>query len=343
MFCADASVTNTATGAAELEESLVGQSPAIAKLKDVAGRAAKRPSTIMILGETGSGKEMLARYIHRLSPRADRPFVPVDCSALAESLFESQLFGHVRGAFTGAMRDTVGFVRAANGGTLFLDEIGELSPHLQAKLLRVLQERRVTPLGDTRAVPVDVRVISATHRDLWTMVGNGGFRQDLLFRLQVITLSLPPLRDRREDIPPLGAHFLARLAQVSGEGAKALSLDAEAQLLRYPWPGNVRELFNVLEHATVLSETGMIELSDLPPPLNAQQISARSQSDLNLEAVERRTVMEALRRCRHRRTPAAMLLGIDRRRLNRLIVKLKIELPRATKMDIDQPEWSTHA
>ena len=292
------------------EEPLVGNSPAMSWMKEVAGKAAKRPSTVMILGETGSGKEMLARHIHQRSPRADKPFVPVDCTAFSETLFESQLFGHVRGAFTGAVRDTLGFIRAADGGTLFLDEIGELAPTLQAKLLRVLQDRRVVPVGASRAEPVDIRVISATHRDLGAMVAAGKFRQDLLFRLQVITIDVPSLRQRTDDIRPLAEDFLCRHARMNNEPAKSLAEEAIAALERYAWPGNVRELFNALEQAAVLSDREQIVFSDLPGPIR-EPIRRPSASDMNLNEMIRRQVTEALTCSRFRRSYAASLLGIE--------------------------------
>jgi transcriptional regulator with PAS, ATPase and Fis domain len=312
-------------GFAIAEEPLVGNSPAMRWMKDVAVRAAKRPSTVMILGETGSGKEMLARHIHHRSPRADRPFVPVDCTAFSETLFESQLFGHVRGAFTGAVRDTLGFIRSADGGTLFLDEIGELAPPLQAKLLRVLQDRRVVPVGASRPVPVDIRVISATHRDLSAMVNAGKFRQDLMFRLQVITIDVPPLRQRREDIGPLSEDFLARHGRINGEPAKCLSADASLALEKYAWPGNVRELFNALEQAIVLCDRAQIGFEDLPLPIR-EPIRRPTASDMNLNEMIRRQITEALTRSRFKRAYAASLLGIERRRLNRYIQKFKIPL-----------------
>src|SRR5271170_3361540 len=201
----------------------VGDSPSIGSLKQTALDLSPRRSTVMILGETGSGKEMLARFIHNNSPRVNKPFIPVDCSSLSDTLFESELFGHVKGAFTGATRDALGFIRAADGGSLFLDEIGELSLHLQAKLLRVLQEKCVVPVGDFRARPVDIRVISATNRPLDAMVREGTFRQDLFFRLNVVVLKLPPLRARQADIIPLAGHFLRAQAELYGESVKQLA------------------------------------------------------------------------------------------------------------------------
>ena len=305
------------------EEPLIGNSPAMGWLKEVAARAAKRQSTVMILGETGSGKEMLARYIHHRSSRAEHPFVPVDCTGFSETLFESQLFGHVRGAFTGAVRDTLGFIRAADGGTLFLDEIGELAPPLQAKLLRVIQERRVVPVGASRSYPVDIRIISATHRDLGEMVATGRFRQDLLFRLQVVAIKVPSLRERRSDIPALAEDFLIREARENGDTAKPLSPSALSALKNYSWPGNVRELFNALEQANVLADGDEIALADLPEPIRAP-IGRPSVSDMNLDEMIRRHVTEALARTGYRRKHAASLLGIERRKLNRFIAKFGI-------------------
>jgi two-component system response regulator PilR (NtrC family) len=314
------------------DDPFIGNSAAMSWLKTVGARAAKRSSTIMVLGETGSGKEMLARYIHHRSPRAGKPFVPVDCTGFSETLFESQLFGHVRGAFTGAVRDTLGFVRAADGGTLFLDEIAELALSLQAKLLRVLQDRRVVPVGATRPHPVDIRVISATHRDLGAMVAAGKFRQDLLFRLQVITINVPSLRQRSEDIAQLAEDFLARQARVNAEPSKPLGNRALAALESYPWPGNVRELFNALEQASVMSDGDTITLEDLPMPIRSP-INRPTVSDLNLNEAIRRKITEALTRSRFRRTYAAALLGIERRRLNRFITKLGIPVTRHDHQD----------
>jgi transcriptional regulator with PAS, ATPase and Fis domain len=307
--------------------TFLGHSQLIHRLKATATRVASRPSTVMIFGETGTGKEMLARFIHAQSPRSSKPFIPVDCSAFSDSLFESQLFGHLKGAFTGAHRESLGFIRAANGGTLFLDEIGELGLNLQAKLLRVLQERRVVPVGDSQAQAVDIRVICATNRDLSAMVASGAFRQDLYFRLQVFSLQLPPLRARPDDLIPLAEHCLAQLAELGGGEPKQLSLPAAEALLRHSWPGNVRELFNVIEHAHVLSDGPVIQMQDLPVPLSTGEFRAHSLSEFNLDQVERRTIIEALKRCNYNRSAACQLLGLELRRLNRRVTSLKIELP----------------
>jgi transcriptional regulator with PAS, ATPase and Fis domain len=307
---------------------LVGSSPMMSAVKRIAARIAARRSTVIILGETGTGKEMLARYIHEHSPRAAKPFVPVDCSSLSEGLFESELFGHVKGAFTGATRDSLGFIRAADGGTLFLDEIGNLSLPLQAKLLRVLQEKRVVPVGDSRPRPVDVRVIAATNANLSELAQRGRFRQDLLFRLSVMVLELPPLRDRPEDILPLAQHFLDLQAELYGETAKTISPAVSQVLQCYAWPGNVRDLANVMEHAHVLATGETIELSDIPPRLLAPVRSGAvaEASGLRLEEVERRTIAEALKKANYNKAAAARLLGINVQRLRRLIGRLEIPL-----------------
>jgi two-component system response regulator HydG len=247
---------------------------------------------------------------------------------MTETLFESQLFGHVRGAFTGAIRESLGFIRAADGGTLFIDEVGELSVLLQAKLLRVLQERCVTPVGDTRARPVDVRVICATHRDLSAMVRLRTFREDLYFRLNVVVLRVPPLRERPEDIVPLAEHFLSVQADLYSESAKTLSSETCELLRQYSWPGNVRELSNVIEHAHVLASGGIIRESDLPDRLRrAADAGLISVSDLCLIDVERRTIAEALNRAKFCKAAASRLLGINIQRLGRRIKSLHIDLP----------------
>jgi transcriptional regulator with PAS, ATPase and Fis domain len=282
----------------------------------------------MILGETGSGKEMLARHIHHLSDRHAEPFVPVDCSSLVDSLFESELFGHVKGAFTGAVRDSLGFIRAASRGTLFLDEIGELSMPMQSKLLRVIQERYVVPVGDTRPHPVDVRIICATHRDLSDMVRDGGFRQDLFFRLNVVVLQMPPLRERPGDVLPLARYFLDAQADLYSEPAKSLSPECADILQAYPWPGNVRELANVIEHAHVLAAGALIEVPDLPERLRVGSLDpTKHRGDLYLLDVERRTIAEALRRTKFNKAAASRMLGINIQKLNRRIERLGIRLP----------------
>jgi two-component system response regulator HydG len=321
------------TGEAEVHQffsnfSLVGDSPAMSELKRMAGDIAARRSTVMILGETGSGKEMLARFIHQNSNRAAKAFIPVDCSSLSDTLFESELFGHVKGAFTGATRDSLGFIRASDGGTLFLDEIGELSLQLQSKLLRVLQERVVVPVGDCRPRPVDLRVITATNRPLEKMVKEGTFRQDLYFRLNVVILQAPPLRERLSDIPSLASHFLKTQAEIYDEQPKKLSAAVIHLLEKYPWPGNVRELANVMEHCHVIATSGTVEVNDLPPRLHAAESDAApTEQDGNLQDMERCTIAKALQRVNFNKAAASRLLGINIQRLNRRITRLGIQIP----------------
>jgi len=304
---------------------LVGDSPEMTNLKKKATDIASRRSTIMILGETGSGKEMLARHIHLNSNRKNMPFIAVDCSALSDTLFESELFGHVKGSFTGATRDALGAIRAADGGTLFLDEIGEISTHLQSKLLRVLQEKSVVPVGDFRPRPVDIRVISATNRPLETMVAQGSFRQDLFFRLNVVVLKLPALRDRVDDIPVLAEHFLKTQASLYNEPAKHLSPQVAAVLQRYPWPGNVRELANVMEHVHVTAAAGEVTMEALPPRLqSALATGATGADELSLEDVERSAIIKALKKANFNKAAASRILGINIQKFNRRIERLGI-------------------
>jgi transcriptional regulator with PAS, ATPase and Fis domain len=325
MMVHDTRVAGAGFGAFSPTERLVGESQSMLDLKRVANGIAVRQSTVMILGETGTGKEMLARYIHENSLRAQKPFIPVDCSSLSDNLFESELFGHVRGAFTGAMRDSLGFVRAADGGTLFLDEIGELSLPLQAKLLRVLQEKVVVPVGDTRSIPVDIRVLTATNRDLEEMVRRGTFRQDLYFRLNVVVLKTPPLRERPSDVQQLAAHFLGVQSSLYNEPLKTISPAVAEVLAGYSWPGNVRELANVMEHAHVLASGSQIELGDIP--LRLQTAAARPAStaqSFSLEDMERQTIAAALKKSNYNKALASRMLGINIQRLNRRIVRLGI-------------------
>jgi transcriptional regulator with PAS, ATPase and Fis domain len=321
-------LTSSESGIQSFFESyrLIGDSPVISELKETAKEIAPRRSTVMILGETGSGKEMLARHIHNHSSRVTKPFIPVDCSSLSDTLFESELFGHVKGAFTGATRDSLGFIRAADGGTLFLDEIGELSLHLQAKLLRVLQEKCVVPVGDFRPRPVDIRLISATNRSLDQMVRDGSFRQDLFYRLNVVVLKLPPLRERRPDVLPLADYFLKTQADLYNEPQKKLTPEASMILQDYSWPGNVRELSNVMEHAHVIAAGEYVTVSDLPPRLQAAS-DGESPEDLSLHDMECCTIAKALKKMNFNKAAAARLLGINIQRLNRRMVRLGIRVP----------------
>lgn len=307
---------------------IVGQSPIFQALLETIKSVASRQCCVLICGQTGTGKEMLARQIHLHSRRADKPFVPVDCTTLTGNLFESQLFGHVKGAFTGAISDTLGFFRAADGGTIFLDEISEIPLELQAKLLRVLQQGTVTPVGSTKTYPVDVRVVCATNRNLKQMVEDGRFRADLYYRINVVHIDVPPLAQRREDILPLAYHFLNNLSQFYGEPPKRLSAAAEQLLLRYPWPGNVREMANAMERAYVLTAGEVIEAEALPADILLSEYVLRPTGPLpTLEAAQERLIIEALKLTKGQKTAAAKMLGIDRRRLNRLIEKLHITVP----------------
>lgn len=310
--------------------TLIGASGAFVSLLDMIQSIAHRRSCVTISGETGTGKEMVARKIHQHSLRVDKPFVPVDCTTLTGQLFESQLFGHVKGAFTGAIHDTLGFFRAADHGTIFLDEISEIPLELQAKLLRVLQEGTVTPVGSTQSCPVDVRVLCATNRDLKKMVDKNEFRADLYYRVNVVNLEIPPLRQRAEDILPLANHFLTNIADFYDETPKKLASKTERMLLGYAWPGNVREMSNAMERCHVLSKSEVVEPAVLPAEiLMASYTGISADSPLpTLDVTQHKLITEALKVSKGRKVAAAKILGIDRRRLNRLIEKLNIQIPK---------------
>jgi DNA-binding NtrC family response regulator len=293
---------------------------------------ASRLCPVIITGETGVGKEMVARQIHLASERAKKVFVPVDCTTLTGQLFESQLFGHTRGAFTGAVDSTLGFFRAADGGTIFLDEISEIPLELQAKLLRVLQENRVTPVGSTKSFPVDIRVLCSTNRDLRQMVRENKFRSDLYYRLNVVTMEVPPLRQRKEDIMPLAEYFLMNQAVFYNESPKMLSTSARDLLMKYEWPGNVRELANAMERAYVLTMGQEIKPAALPVELIIAESKQYPKHELpTLDDVKRRIVIQTLEYTNGRKLAAAKILGIERRSLNRLIDKLDIPLQQIRK------------
>jgi len=296
---------------------LASRSPAMQAVFELARSAAKANSTVLILGESGSGKEVLARAIHAESPRAGAPFVEVSCAALTESLLESELFGHERGAFTGATARRKGKFEVAHGGTLFLDEIGDIGPKLQLDLLRVLEERRFSRLGGNDPIDVDVRIIAATNRDLKKAVANGTFREDLFYRLDVIPITLPPLRDRKEDIPLLVDRFLERLSIEMKKPLEGVSADALEALLDQPWRGNVRELRNVLERGAVVARGPVVQLGDLGlPPKGAGQATAAGGGVAgplpSLDEVERRHVASVLASTGGNVSQAARVLGIDR-------------------------------
>jgi transcriptional regulator with PAS, ATPase and Fis domain len=290
---------------------MVSKNPAMYRVFDLAKSAAKRQSTILILGESGTGKELLARAIHAESPRQASPFVAVSCAALTETLLESELFGHEKGSFTGAVARRKGRFEQADGGTLFLDEIGDISPKLQLDLLRVLEERKVTRVGGTEPVDVDVRIIAATNRDLKKAVADGQFREDLYYRLNVIPILLPPLRERREDIPLLIEHFLEHLSVETDRQVEGVSADALAALMRHDWPGNVRELRNVLERGMVVAKDKFIQPEDLG--LSGSGIRAETlDPSLTLDEVERRHITAVLHHTGGNVTQAARTLDIDR-------------------------------
>ena len=299
----------------------IGKSRRFVEVLKLAEQVAPTDSTVLIQGESGTGKEVIARYIHNLSERADGPFLSINCGALPETLLESELFGHVKGSFTGAVRDKQGLFAAARGGTFFMDEVGEMPPSLQIKLLRVLQEREVIPVGATEPIPVDVRIIAATNRDLEEEVRRGNFRADLFYRLNVIALELPALRDRKEDLLQLMENFLQDLAAERGSAPKALSAEAMDAVMVYDWPGNVRELQNALEHAVVLTRGELIDPGALPERITRRKkeplVADRVQPNPALEVVERAYIMWVLQAEGGNKTRAAEVLGIDPSTLDR--------------------------
>ena len=288
-------------------EGMIGDSPGILRICALIKRVAPTPSTVLILGESGVGKEVAARALHQMSPRAGRPFVPVNCAAISAELIESELFGHTKGAFTGASENRNGLFYYANGGTLFLDEIGELPLPLQTKLLRVLEERRIRPIGSAKEVPVDVRVIAATNRDVRAEVARGGFREDLFYRLEVLMLEIPPLRERIEDIAVLAAHFNRQLAARLGLPPLAITPEVAARLAAYAWPGNVRELRNLVERSLILGAF----------PASGEAPAGGEPLPLSLAEVEKRHMLAVLAQCNDNKTQAAQLLGVSRKTLER--------------------------
>jgi len=303
----------------------IGQARSMWSVLERIPQVARNDATVLVTGESGTGKELLARAIHSASPRSSQPFVPVNCGALPEGLLESELFGHVRGSFTGAVRDKTGLIQEANGGTLFLDEIGELSNNTQVKLLRALQERTVRPVGDTREVSVDIRIIAATNQDLTKLVGEGRFREDFYYRINVIQLQLPPLRERREDIPELARHFVERACSRAGVPPKQIHRDAMAVLESYTWPGNVRELENVVERLVAMEPSHLITVSGLPPSVLGHEATVPEGGgaptlpeggldlEAHLDAVRRELMRQALERCGGVQKDAARLLNVTYR------------------------------
>jgi len=301
--------------------SMVGRSAAMEDIRAMVRKVAASRSTVLIVGESGTGKELVARAIHLASPRAGKPFLPVNCAALAEGVLESELFGHVKGAFTGAATDRSGLLVSAGEGTVFLDEIGEMLPATQVKLLRVLQERKVKPVGSTAEVPFEARLLAATNKRLDEEVRGGRFREDLFYRLNVITIELPPLRRRAEDIPELAEFFLSGLAEDLGRPALRFSPEALSVLRAYPFPGNVRQLQNIVERAATLAESDVLGPETLPAPLRGEQATPPPGTDAveipetfslerHLDEAERRYLLAALRRANGVKTRAAELLGL---------------------------------
>ena len=308
-------------GPASAHGEMIGRSAALQRLQVFLERVAATTSTVLLLGESGTGKELAAGLVHALSPRAGKPFVAINCAAIAETLLESELFGHEKGAFTGAVSQHDGVFTRAHGGTLFMDEVGELSPGAQARMLRVLENRTLTRVGGTREMTVDVRLVAATHRDLRQLVREGRFREDLLYRLSVIQTELPPLRERRDDIPLLTEHFLRVIGERVGRRVERVAPAALEVLCRYRWPGNVRELRNVIERALVLGDGATLETDDLPPELllvaPPAATSAAGVVVRPLAELEREAIAAALAATAGNKARAAALLGIDRTTLYR--------------------------
>ncbi len=318
------------TGRFEMGD-LVSRSAVMRLVFDILPQIAASDATVLIQGETGTGKELLARAIHNLSSRKTKPFVAVNCGALPDTLLESELFGYVKGAFTGAAKDKPGRFALAEGGTLFLDEIGDISPALQIRLLRVLQDKRYEPLGGTETLRADVRIVTATHRDLAAQIRKGAFREDLFYRLNVVKVDLPPLRKRKEDIPLLVDHFIARFNRMQGKTVIGASPDVMALLMAHDYPGNVRELENILERAFVLCGAGRIERAHLPPELTGHptisRISEGNTIVAQTRAAEAQAIRASLERYGFNRLAAAHALGLHKSTLFRKIKALGLTLP----------------
>jgi PAS domain S-box-containing protein len=306
---------------------IISKSPAMQKLLSILPDVAQSESTVLIQGESGTGKELLSRAIHTLSSRVEGPFVALNCGALPDTLLESELFGHVAGAFTDAKRNRLGRFAMAEGGTLFLDEIGDISPALQVRLLRVLEERCYEPLGSSQTIKTDVRIVAASNKDLAQLVQEGSFRKDLYYRINVVKLELPRLADRKEDIPLLAEHFIDRLNKLRDKNILGLGHDTLAAFMRHDWPGNIRELENVIEYAFILCRGGLIQPSCLPEFLKVHVCKLPDFQGLNLQDIERRAIWDALERNHWRRMATARELGIDKNTLRRKIQRLKLEVP----------------
>jgi two-component system, NtrC family, response regulator PilR len=313
--------------------TLLGDSPAMRQTRSTIAKLARSQAPVYVSGESGTGKELVARLIHEKGPRADKPFVPVNCGAIPADLMESEFFGHRKGAFTGAVADKEGLFQAADGGTLFLDEVADLPLHVQVKLLRAIQEKAVRPVGAQKEVPIDVRILSATHKDLGALVTEGSFRQDLYYRINVIELPVPALRERPEDVPVLAEHILTRLAKQSGIPLPRLESRALAALQAHAFPGNVRELENILERAMTLCEGSLIREEDLrlpqeltfTPELEPELGATGASLESYLDRIEKDTIQRALEQTRYNKTAAAKVLGITFRALRYRLKKLGME------------------
>ncbi len=305
---------------------LIGLSPKMQKVYKTIEKAAGHEYPVLVLGESGTGKELIARSLHMMGPRKDGPFVPVDCSSLVPTLIESELFGYVRGAFTGAMQSKQGLLETANGGTVFLDEIGDMPPDLQARLLRALQEREIKPVGSTDRKRINVRVVAATNRDLEAAIRSGTFRQDLYFRLNVVQIKLPPLRDRKSDIPLLVTAFLEKYSPPE-EPVRTISVDTMRRLMAHDWPGNVRELENAIERGVAMSAGPVVHVADLPSNLQYPSSDRAPQRDelLPLEELERRAILRTLRETGGDKLATARMLGIGKTTLYRKLKQYRME------------------
>ncbi len=308
-------------------DAIVGQSHSMKKIEEMVRKVSPTDATVLICGESGTGKELVARAIHRHSTRSDRPFVVVDCGSLVENLFESELFGHVKGSFTGATATKYGRLELANGGTVFFDEIGNISINIQTKLLRVLQERQITKVGSSQVINVDVRVVAATNKDLHEAVKMGTFRDDLFYRLSVVPITLPPLRDRRGDIPLLADNFLRKYNHKRKKTVRSISDGAMKALIAYDWPGNVRELENAIERAVVLTENEVIEPSDLLYYGLSAEAPSRLPADLpqRLDDVEKQHIARMLKKYSEHKGKTADALGIDRKTLRAKLRRYELE------------------
>jgi two-component system response regulator PilR (NtrC family) len=313
----------------DADSSLIGDSAAIERVRALIAKVSRSQAPVHISGESGTGKELVARMIHEGGPRSDGPFVPINCGAIPTELMESEFFGHKKGSFTGAVADKIGLLQTAEGGTLFLDEVADLPLHMQVKLLRVIQEKSIRPVGQAEERPVDVRILSATHKNLSELVSAGQFREDLYYRINVIELHVPPLRERGEDVLMLTHHILQRLAVEQQTDLPTLTGAARSALLTYRFPGNVRELENILERALTLSSAGQVDVTDLQLRSGEDDTPAQKGGDATLgtqlEEIEREAIIKALEQTRYNKTAAARALGMSFRALRYRIKKLGIE------------------